>query len=46
MVTLFIFEICWVLWRTIHLTSLFPIVVFETMARTRLQTNRRFRDDG
>jgi len=28
------------------LTSLFPIVDFETMARTPVQTNRRFRDDG
>jgi len=29
-----------------YLTSLFPIVDLEMMARTPVQTNRRFRDDG
>jgi len=29
-----------------QLTSLFPIVDLEMMARTPVQTNRRFRDDG
>jgi len=42
----FSFDLCFIILAKMPLTSLFPIVDLEMMARTPVQTNRRFRDDG